>query len=452
MITLFLMPVLTGAAALTVSESAQLTTHAAAPRYEVREIGRSTWGLTIPNDINNRGVIVGDWDSGDSFGGPRHAVVWIHDEMIDLTPSDTIVYSSARSLNDRGLVTGYFLTDGSAPAGGFRWKRGVFDILPTFAEGHQTGYGVSESGWIVGRAMHEHFSTNPTVWDRDLNDLDLGSLGQGLGLAYDANGWDVIVGASSLNLDQTNAFLWRNGEMHDLGALPGYPIARAYAVNNDNEVVGYSGDVFDDHAFHWSASRGMVDLGNLGYPHGSSANDINDEGVIVGFSYGPHGQTAAVWHEFELFALESLLVDAQGWNLWTAEGINELGQIVGTGRRDGHPVAYLATPVDTPMTTVLGPTPARAGGTSEIEIVEAKPDSNVRVFYGTANGSSLVGECTGASVDIASPRSVVVRADANGHATARIFLPEALRGKRLLVQAVDLSTCDVTNRIVRLLD
>ncbi len=448
----FITCVLTSTAVVNASTLAAQAPGTEPPHYEVQEIGHSAWGLTIPNDINNRGVIVGEWDSGDTFGDPRHAVAWIDGQMIDLTPDGAIVSASARSVNDNGLITGYYYTDGSYLSGGFRWQGGVFEVLPTFAEGHQAGRGVSESGLILGRAMHEHFHTNATVWNQNLNYRDLGSLGQGTGFAYDANGWDVIGGSSGVGPGLANAFLWRDGEMHDMGALPGYPIAVAYAINNYHEVVGYSGTILDDHGFYWSPETGMIDLGNLGYLWGASAHDINDAGVIVGYTYGSSGRTGAVWHDFVLFDLNTLLISGQGWELDDAKGINELGQIVGMGRHHGNSVAYLLTPVDTPMTTVIGPTPGLAGAFNTIEVVEGSPGAEIRVFYGAAQGNTLIDECPEAVVDIAAPRSVVVRADEAGCATVRIYIPESDRGKRLFFQAVDISNCDVTNLIVRTMD
>lgn len=67
----------------------------------------------------------------------------------------------------------------------------------------------------------------------------------------------------------------------DLGTLGGIT-SRAYAINNNGEVVGESLDV-DNHwrPFIWTLADGMQELNTGGYP-GSEARDINDFGQVVG--------------------------------------------------------------------------------------------------------------------------------------------------------------------------
>jgi probable HAF family extracellular repeat protein len=65
--------------------------------------------------------------------------------------------------------------------------------------------------------------------------------------------------------------------MRDLGAIGAAP-SMALGINNRTEAVGGSG-----HAFLWTATAGMVDLGTLG-GRTSCANDVNDLGCIVGVS------------------------------------------------------------------------------------------------------------------------------------------------------------------------
>jgi hypothetical protein len=54
--------------------------------------------------------------------------------------------------------------------------------------------------------------------------------------------------------------------------------------------------------------------------------------------------------------LNTLIPPDSGWTLLTARGINDVGQIVGTGKLPGNDIihAYLLTPADSPTPAVLG--------------------------------------------------------------------------------------------------
>src|SRR5205823_2517597 len=82
----------------------------------------------------------------------------------------------------------------------------------------------------------------------------------------------------------THAFLYKGGAMQDVGTLGGY-YARAVAVNNHTQVVGYGPTANNDqtHAFSWLNGT-LTDLG--AYPGGtySQATSVNDHVQIVGLS------------------------------------------------------------------------------------------------------------------------------------------------------------------------
>jgi len=104
-----------------------------------------------------------------------------------------------------------------------------------------------------------------------------------------------------------HAFLWTSSlGMQDLGTLPGGSISYANDVNDVGQVVGAS-DPGLGNAFLWTSTAGMVPLPSLPGGDQSSANGINSHGETTGFSSAaPSGAIHVV--------------------VWTADGkIHDLG-------------------------------------------------------------------------------------------------------------------------------
>jgi uncharacterized membrane protein len=98
----------------------------------------------------------------------------------------------------------------------------------------------------------------------------------------------------------------------------------------------------------------------------SEGKAINDEGVVVGqssslpapdkfspFVHFPNTSEHAGWHD-----LQDLLIDAQDWELFDATGINNNGQIVGSGMHnnplgDRESCGFILTPVESDVIDVL---------------------------------------------------------------------------------------------------
>jgi probable HAF family extracellular repeat protein len=146
----------------------------------------------------------------------------------------------------------------------------------------------------------------------------------------------------------------------DLGTLGG-TFSTAVAINDSGWVVGVSDvNMFTSHAFlHFGSGTlnpATDDLGTLG-GNASGANDINNNGQVVGSSdttaYGyPH---AFIYYgSGPIQDLNALIPPNSGLTLTTANGINDLGQIVGCGITvDGYGHAFLLTPVPEPSTLAL---------------------------------------------------------------------------------------------------
>src|SRR5262249_8557766 len=127
---------------------------------------------------------------------------------------------------------------------------------------------------------------------------DLGTLGgpasRGLGVNKNVHvcGWSMI----QENNPASRGFLWADGVMKSLGTLGGI-YSSAFALNGRDQVVGASTRADEVQvAFLWSDGH-MVDLNTLLPPAQdlllTSANDIDDQGRIVGVGTRPNGETRA---------------------------------------------------------------------------------------------------------------------------------------------------------------
>ena len=95
----------------------------------------------------------------------------------------------------------------------------------------------------------------------------------------------------------------------------------------------------------WDQEGDLHELGSLG-GLSSTANDINDRGVIVGEAQIETGHTRAfIFRNGEMRDLNTLLPKNSGWTLERALAISEDGRIVGYGRLNGESRGFILEPV-----------------------------------------------------------------------------------------------------------
>jgi probable HAF family extracellular repeat protein len=226
-----------------------------------------------------------------------------------------------------------------------------------------------------------------TVWQGGVAQ-PLGTLGGSDSYATAINERGQVTGSAVNAAGQGRAFLYDEGALANLGALPGWQWSAGNAVNDAGQVAGsaqlsngrfrgfvwdratgltqlgtlggrnsYAMDISDAgmvvgsstlasgwaHAFLWNGST-MTDLGTLGGGN-SGAYGINASGDAVGYSDLPGGGTAAfLFGDGVMHDLNALLASGFGWQLLEALAINDAGQIVGTGRINGELHAYRLDP------------------------------------------------------------------------------------------------------------
>jgi probable HAF family extracellular repeat protein len=217
----------------------------------------------------------------------------------------------AALVNDRGQVAGWSYTNSTpnASSGGlstfhpFLWEKGkgMQDLGTLGGTIAQAVNGLNERGEVVGSTTMAGDQTHhPFLWDgKQL--IDLGTFGGDNGEADWINDAGEVVGIAERQecpggpSDRGgDAFLWRRGELIDLGSTAGLGNSEAVYINSKAQVVGYSFtcdfSAFD--AFLWE-NGSIVDLNTV-----TLSNDrlqlwfalfIDDEGDVIGLRVPPIG-------------------------------------------------------------------------------------------------------------------------------------------------------------------
>ena len=127
----------------------------------------------------------------------------------------------------------------------------------------------------------------------------------------------------------------------DIGVLKGDNESSGFSINNLGEVVGCSdvknlegypctGLVAGQHAFSWTRSGGMKNLGTLPGATVSGAIGVNDSGIVVGYS-NVKGQIATNFKAVQWSSSGSIsnLGTLSGGSSSTAFQINSAGEVAG---------------------------------------------------------------------------------------------------------------------------
>jgi len=337
----------------------------AAPNYKAIDLGSLGGGTTWATGINESGQVVGF--STISLGGPYHAYFWQNDgkgmrDLGTLTPALSFSTSQAFGINDAGQVaggsySGTFRTFSTGPQG-----VGMIDVSPTNAWSPEA-MAINNRGQMVGIFNDQNIFpySHAFIMNADGTGFrDLGTLGSAFSAANSINDAGQVAGmAYSTGPNRfMHAFITdANGNnMRDLGTLGGN-VSYGHAINSSGQVAGAS-SIANGHnrAFLTDVNgNNMRDLGNLAQSDDfeSWANGLNDLGQVVGWSGSLEGTAAFVTDPSGtgMYDLNSLVTLPSGVVLHEANGINELGQIIARDNVHGH--AYLLTPVPEPSATLM---------------------------------------------------------------------------------------------------
>jgi probable HAF family extracellular repeat protein len=250
--------------------------------------------------------------------------------------------------------------------------------------------------------------------------IDLGTLGGTnsdtagtSSVAFGINGRGQVVGQSVTTSGAETAFLWTpatpNGTSGTMAALPtlaGATAVSAAGINDSGEVVGTVGSA----AFLYSGGK-MIDLGSLPGSGGSiGADAINTSGQVVGSSGMSSGLSHAfLWTPTTPNGTSGTMVDlntlisATNVTLEVASGINDQGQIVGTGYFNNEFHAFLLTPTTTTKALAQRASSTSPGTVAGLTSVPGSDMSLAAVLALPTSDSTIFGPTT-VSVALPAPQ------------------------------------------------
>lgn len=300
--------------------------HASEARFTVTDLG-TLGGSSCATSINDPGQIVGWYSSG--TGGGDRPFLWGNATMIDLgilQPNGSYAYA----INDNSQVVGG--SGGTA----FFWENGR---LTNLGGNESVALSVNNSGQVVGQANTGF--TSAVLWENGIM-TNLGTLpGDKKSSGVGINNSGHVVGHSWWN-SGVRSFLLINGVMTDLGFIT------VTGINENGKIIAISGS----DAFLWENGT-LTNLGSLGgYSYAKGLNNLDQ---VVGWSHTGTEIHAFLWENGTFFDLNDLIDSQSGWLLSGARDINNSGQIVGFGMINGEEHAFLLTPrVNHPPTANAG--------------------------------------------------------------------------------------------------
>jgi probable HAF family extracellular repeat protein len=262
-------------------------------------------------------------------------------------------FSEGMGINASGQVTGNastssnmthaFVTDAT---------HAVMTDLGTLGGCNSYGLSVNAIGQVAGSSQvvcgegfHAFVTNTAHTVMTDLGTLGgTESRGMGINAIGQVTGDSYTLGNKDIHAFVTDA---THTVMIDLGTLGGRG-SYGIGINDNGQVTGWAEtSTGGAHAFLTNAAHTvMTDLGSLG--GSSQGHAVNAKGQVTGFSFlaGESVRHAFVTDGGNMLDLNALLVSNDaGWLLRDGNGINDAGQISGTGLINGQDHAFLLTPV-----------------------------------------------------------------------------------------------------------
>jgi hypothetical protein len=332
---------------------AQAAAAAAVLRYEIKALAVPAGAdALIASDLNDLGAVTG-WVRNEGNPTPYGVgFVWRNGRTTLLDPPAPAVASPGLAINNRGEVAGAVL-DATLAARPFVYRNGsIVDLRPEPVDRYAGGAtDINNAGAVTGALETPGGPFKTFVHDgRQLKFLEVQGETNHAGLAINDAG-DVLM--QSVYPDRVSHYLYRDGQVTKLPEFgpdpdPGW---RTFydTMNNAGQLLGYVESVDQPGPrFIYNSLDGTVDFLNVPDPGVISPADLNDSGWVVGYWGGRNG---FIYRDGQLLAFDELLrpdVRAQ-WSDMRLVGVNNAGQVIGTGLLAGPDGSVFRTFVATPV-------------------------------------------------------------------------------------------------------
>jgi probable HAF family extracellular repeat protein len=326
----------------------------------------------IPKDINNNGTVVGAKAKSNPLS--LEAFRWTSSGGYEILNG-----VSANAINDNEQIVGNTntATFSIIGAGAFSYDGTTFNSIGT----EQTAQGINQLGQIAGSQVkinpcgRRANGTNPAIYDLNTQSWSVADITTfrsrgrrkciyaGLMRLTDINDSGIAIGNRTFSglINTIQPFILPP----DVQAAEFFPVpygGTAAAINNLNHIVGRTGSRFlgfkssrtvYNHAYFYDYNNAdFVDLGTLSgaVDSVSSASDINESDQVVGSStlfevvntrLVPGIAHAFIWENGTMTDLNDLIPPNTGWVLVSATAINDNGDIVGLGIKNGVTRGYV---------------------------------------------------------------------------------------------------------------
>ncbi len=278
-----------------------------------------------PYDISNNGIIAGSHANPLPFVG-------IIGTLGGLQPiSTSALESRVNAVNSSGLSVGYSYIDSVQQRAFLRVNGSTLNSFEAIAIDASD---VSEFDHIAGTSLFNGLRLGFVYNPQNKSLLALPTFGGAEGRANGINNRGSVVGAAQ---DASGAFIgftaaYGANNIVNLGTLAGFANSEASAVNDLSHVVGWAfnepASASSKRAFVWvpvAGATGIQDLGSLGVDVGSVANDINNNGYVVGHSIAADGSTRAFFHDRKATDVMAIAGNSTHIYLGTSNGVYRSG-------------------------------------------------------------------------------------------------------------------------------